>query len=134
LEARFGRYDVLVRADLAKGPPVVRSFGELPAPDAMLAELADPDPGRPRAAVDVFMARADPPVELARLGAELAPDERTQLLLMRNLGEAGDARATTFLLETVRNAGRRVGSEATAALTLLALREDDARHNLAPVD
>ena len=134
LEARFGRFDVLVRRDVAHGPPVIETFGERPAPDALLAELADPDRERRRAAVDAFMAPASTSAELARLGTALAPDERTQLLLLRNLGEAGDARATTFLVDTMRSAGTRVRGEASSALTLLALREDDARYNFAPVD
>jgi hypothetical protein len=73
LQARFGRFDVLVRADLAHGPAVFQTFGERPAPDALLAELADPDRERRRAATEAFMARGGTPAELARLGRRSRP-------------------------------------------------------------
>ena len=132
LAARFGRYDVLVRADVLHGPPIVESFTDRPAPEAMLAEFADPDRERRQAAVDVFMGRAATPAGIASLGSAIAPDERTQLLLLRNLSEAGDARATPFLVETTRTAGARVRREASAALTILTIRDDGVGRSLGP--
>lgn len=132
LEARLGRYDVLVRADLAAGPPLVRTFAPVPDLDALVYELADFDRERRRAAVQRFLAEAATPEAVAPLAARLAPDEASTLLLLRSLAEFGDARAVDFLVETVRTAGARVRGEASGALAFLVIRETADRYLIGP--
>ncbi len=132
LEARLGRYDVLVRADQRRGQPVVRQFLDPPALDTLMAELGDPDRERRRAAVKRFLDEAGGAAGIEPLAARVAPDEASQLLLLRNLAESGDARAVDFLLDTVQTAGARVKGEATGALSLLVLREFGDRHVIGP--
>jgi HEAT repeat protein len=132
LEARLGRYDVLVRADRATQAPVVRAFGEPPPLDRLVGELADPDRERRRAAVLAFLDAARDADGIAPLASQVAPGEAAQLLLLRNLAESGDARAVDFLVDNVLHADWRVKNEATGALSFLTIREFGDRYHLGP--
>lgn len=132
LEARLGRYDVLVRTDAASAAPLLRTFASLPDLEAVPDALADFDRERRRAAVQRFLGEAGTPEGVFRLAARLAPEERTALLLLRSLAEFGDARAVDFLVQTVRTAGARVKGEASGALAFLVIRETADRHLIGP--
>jgi hypothetical protein len=128
LDARLGRYDVLVRRDQPESTPVVRTFAPTPSRDQLLAEMADPDRERRGAATREFLALAGDAAGVAPLADAIAPDEPSKMLLLRNLGEAGDGRAVDYLLDTFRTGQWRVRGDAANALTYLALRESNERH------
>jgi HEAT repeat protein len=123
LEARFGRYDVF-RLAPNPAPRLIEALGapEPPRPQ-WRAAFADPDREVRRAAIQAFLAAAGGPDGVAPLAAEVAPDEPTLLLLLRNLGEAGDARALPYLVDTFERGTWRVKGDAAGALTFLALRD-----------
>jgi HEAT repeat protein len=123
IAARFGRYEVLVRRPADPTPVVSRDFDRPLAPEEVMAAMADPDRERRRTAVRAFLDRAGNPGGVAPLADALAPDEPRRLLLLRNLGEAGDPRALDFLVATYAAATGRLRREAAGALTYLALRD-----------
>ncbi len=123
LVASFGRYDILGwRGEVP--PATVPAETEPPLSDraAVLAGLAESDRELRRAAVAAFLARAKDAAGVVRLAETWAPDEASRLLLVRNLGEAGDERALAFLMDVVASPSRRLRVEAAGALSLLALR------------
>jgi hypothetical protein len=131
LAARFGRYDVLARGDRAAVGPVTR--GAEPVVDAagraaVFALLGDPDRALRHAGVQAFLARVEAAGGVEALADAWAPDEPSRLLLIRNLGEAGDGRVVEFLVKTFARSGSRLRSEASTALTYLALRDATERH------
>jgi HEAT repeat protein len=144
--ARFGRYDVLrLRAGGDASPPAAaEADGPSPAVavEALFAELADSDRDRRRAATRAFLARAEDAAGVVRLAEAWAPDDARRLLLMRNLGESGDARGIPWLAGVFDAGTARVRTEAAGALSLLAIRgraerylfahpaRDDARSEL----
>ncbi|HEV7732167.1 MAG TPA: HEAT repeat domain-containing protein [Candidatus Binatia bacterium] len=128
LDARLGRYDVLIRRDQPVTPPTERTFIDAPSTDALLVEMGDPDRERRGAATRAFLERAGTAEGIAPLAAQVAPDEPSLLLLLRNLGEAGDGRAVDFLVDTFRAGEWRVRGDAANALTYLALRESNERY------
>src|SRR5439155_85462 len=121
--ASFGRYDILGwRGEVP--PAHLPAEAEPPLADraAVLAGLAESDRELRRAAVAAFLARARDAPGVVRLAETWAPDEASRLLLVRNLGEAGDERALAFLMDVVASPSRRLRVEAAGALSLLALR------------
>jgi HEAT repeat protein len=132
LVARFGRYDVLERND-GEPPPVEAEFLPSPPEDEWLRELADPDRERRRAAVRAFLAEAGTAAGVGPLAARVAPTEPAEILLIRNLGEAGDPRATDWLVDVYRTGPWRLRNEAAGALTYFALRDASEPHHVVPL-
>ena len=123
LEARFGRYDVL-RVNPAPGVPTIDPVrSPVPPPEAWRAALADPDREVRGAAVRAFLDTAGGPSGVGPLAERVAPDEAGLLLLLRNIGEAGDARALGWLVDTFERGLSRIKGEAGGALNILALRD-----------
>jgi len=131
LDARFGRYDVLARRATSRRALVVEVPPIDGTPATWRAGLADPDREIRRASVHAFLAAAGGAGGVSQLARAWAPDEATQLLLVRNLGEAGDGRAVEFLMSGVETGSARLTNEACVALNLLALRERSDRHLVA---
>jgi len=129
LAARFGRYDVLRRR---RGRPAPAPAADVrPAfadPAAVRAALADPSRDRRRAAALAVLDRAGAPAAVAGLVRAWGFDRASELLLVRTLGEAGDARAITYLLDAWERPDGRLSDEAASALTLLAIRARTERY------
>jgi hypothetical protein len=123
LEVRFGRYDVLRANPVSEAAVIEPLRPPEPPADAWRAALADPDREVRGAAVRAFLDAAGGPAGIGTLAERIAPDEPSRLLLLRNLGEAGDARALGWLIDTFEQAAWRVKGEAGGALTFLALRD-----------
>jgi HEAT repeat protein len=126
LVARFGRYDVLARRELATGPFVDEEY--TPAvDDRLISSLAEPLYEPRRAAMEAFLARAETPEGVTRLADVVAPDPVSRLLLLRAFSETPDVRALPLLARTIDEThDRRVQREAAFALTYMAL--DAAEH------
>jgi HEAT repeat protein len=120
LAARFGRYDVLTRRELAEPAPVVVDY--LPPLDGALWErLVEPLHESRRAAVEALLDRAREPQHVAREAAAAVPDEPSLLLLLRAFGEAPDVRSIPFLARTFDERTWRVQAQAALALNFLAV-------------
>ena len=132
LVASAGRYDLLERRDAAAPVTPPAEPHPPPATDAraLLVALADPDREIRRTAVGAFLARAADASGVAPLADAWAPDERSRLLLVRNLGESGDERALPFLVDVFDRGTGRLPTEAASALTLLAIRANADRYLL----
>jgi len=132
LVASAGRYDVLERRDAAApvAPPAEPDPPPATDPKALFVALADPDREIRRTAVGAFLARAGDAPGVARLADAWASDERSRLLLVRNLGESGDERALPFLVDVFDRGTGRLSTEAASALTLLAIRANADRYLL----
>src|SRR5262249_18113421 len=128
LAARFGRYDVLVRRELADGPPVIDDY--TPAVDGLVASLTEPLHEPRRAAVRKFLDQAGSEEGVAWLAATAAPDERSRLLLMRGFGETPDLRTIPFLVRTFESGGWRIRYQSGLALNLVALYAAEHRYLL----
>jgi len=124
LAARFGRYDVLRRRDLPAEAVSIETFAPPVQPDALFAQLADPDREQRRVAAEALLARIDDGASVD----EVAPHEWEQLLLMRNIAETGDPRGLRPAWATYQTAEWRVKKEAAGALNFLALRDRLGRH------
>ena len=130
LQARFGRYDVLARRDVATSPPLVQAF-EPALDEAIVAGLAEPLHESRRAAVRAFLERASSADGVAAVAAEIAPDERTLLLLLRSFAEVPDPRVVPFVAGLVDRApSSRVRAQAGVALNYVALYVAEHRYLL----
>ena len=119
LAARFGRYDVLTRRELAEAAPVVVDY--LPPLDGAVVErLVEPLHESRRAVVEALLARAGEPEYVAREAAAM-PDEPSLLLLLRAFGEAPDVRSIPFLTGIFEERTWRVRNQAALALNFLAV-------------
>src|SRR6185503_11482721 len=119
LAARFGRYDVLTRRELAEAAPVMVDY--LPPLDDVVARLAEPLHESRRAVIEALLARAGEPEYVAREAAAATPDEPSLLLLLRAFGEAPDVRSIPFLTGTFEGHTWRVRNQAALALNFLAV-------------
>jgi HEAT repeat protein len=123
--ARYGRYDVMARRPVAVEAerPLEAGTPDRPAePDWLFAALADPDRDTRRAATQAFLAEAGDAAGVPALATAWAPDDARRLLLLRNLGESGDARGLGLLVDVFEHATLRPSAEAASALTLVAMR------------
>jgi hypothetical protein len=124
LAARHGRYDVLVRRDLATGSaPILGST----AP-AQLADVLEPNLERRRQAAARWMASVTPEQAAA---AALPSDQRDSLLLLRALRDGGDVRGAAWAVAGFEAADARVRAEAMDAIEALAQTLRDARARFA---
>ncbi len=120
LVARFGRFDILARRDVA---------GELAGADEPYA------PGPMRAAIDPWYARrvqgvrrwmrAVTPADAA--AAALPADVRDAILLLRAIRNGGDLRAAAWLFAGLQHPTLRVRREAAGAMDAVAERFEAAR-------
>jgi HEAT repeat protein len=125
--ARFGRYDVLVRRDLATAPPHVEDFVD-PVGDDLIARLAEPLYGARLAAIRAFLERARTSADVADLAARIAPDDRSRLLLLRGMAEVPDVRTVPFVASEFESEAWRVRSEAAITLNYVALYTAEHRY------
>ena len=117
LTARFGRFDILARNDIAASLPSVREE----APRATPLDSAEPWLPKRRQAVRGWMAHVRPE-EAAQ--AELPAGARTSVLLLRALRDGGDVRAAGWLLAGYASADRRIHEEAVSAMGYVAQRTE----------
>jgi HEAT repeat protein len=130
--ARFGRYDVLRRRELAAEPLVVRDYTPLSTAGdgGIVAGLAEPLHESRRAAVRAFLDRAGTAENVAAVAAAVAPDEPSLLLLLRALPEAPDPRVVPYLARVFTERTWRVRSQAALALNYVALHVAEDRYLL----
>jgi hypothetical protein len=128
--ARFGRYDVLMRRELATGPLVVEDY----APDVgddPIASLAEPLHEPRRAGVRAFLARGGTAEGVTALARATAADPARLLLLLRAFSEVPDVRTVPFLADTVEHGDDgRIRGQAGLALTYVALHAAEHRYFL----
>jgi HEAT repeat protein len=130
LAARFGRYDVLRRRGLERAPATIvpEPYRTSPGAEALRRALSDPSRDLRRSATLDLLEQAGTPEGVGALVRSWGLDEPTLLLLVRTLGEAGDARAIRFLLDAFQASSKRLSDEAASALTLLAIRARTDRY------
>jgi hypothetical protein len=120
LAARLGRYDVLARGDVAEHVPRMFEPIELGTIDAVY----DPCRARRMQAVRRWLVAVTP----AEAGAAALPEEpRRALLLLRGLRDAGNLRATGWLVAGLRSPAERIQREAREAAAAVAARVAAAR-------
>ncbi len=111
LAARFGRFDVLARADVSAGRSVAM-FQPVGAQDAAV----EPQLARRRQAARRWMAALTP---AAAADAQLPADTREAVLLLRALRDGGDIRAAGWLIAGYRSGNPRVRHEAVTDMAYL---------------
>ena len=121
LAARFGRYDVFRRRAEPPEPMVEQAFAPTIADADIVASLADPNREVRRVAALRILDLAVTPEQVDAVVARLAPDEASQLLVLRNLGELGDGRALGYAYRTFDRGTGRVKGEAAGVLNFLPL-------------
>ncbi len=123
LVARFGRFDVLARRDLAPTLTPARYQPTGPA-----AAVLEPDLGRRRQAVKRWMAALT--VEEAT-SARIDDDPLAAVLRLRAIRDGGDIRTAGWLLAGYRHPHPRVRSEALGAMYLVTSGYAAMRHRWA---
>jgi hypothetical protein len=123
LVARFGRFDMLARRDLAATLTPERFQPTGPA-----AAVLEPDLGRRRQAVKRWMAGLT--IEEAT-HARLEEDPRAAILRLRALRDGGDIRTAGWLLAGYEHPHPRVRNEALGAMYLVTAGFAAARHRWA---
>ncbi|MEO6028357.1 MAG: hypothetical protein ABIR79_15945, partial [Candidatus Binatia bacterium] len=124
LVARYGRYDVLARRDVARAADA-RPLVDAPRPAALAAVLEENLERRRQAAWRWMDALT--PEEAAH--AHLPEEPRDALLLLRALRDGGDMRAAAWAMLGFNSPDPRVRGEAVDAMLALtrALRSERAR-------
>ena len=122
LAARFGRYDVLRRDDVPGEAEIHDDFGPTVAWDGILATLAGPDAEARRAAIARLLDESGGGDALVARIATLAPDVPSQLLVVRGLGEYGDARAGRYLVDAYEHGPWRLKNDAAGSLLYIVVR------------
>ena len=124
LAARFGRFDILERRDLAPTASAVEVWQPTGGPDG----VAVPEIGSRRQGVRRWLSGLEP----AQATNASLPDTRVEaLLFLRGLRDAGDLRATAWLLAGYRSTDPRLQNEALSAMDKVAEGYDAARHRWA---
>ena len=123
LVARFGRFDILGRRDVAS--TIVLQHHEERGPAAAAIE---PDLGRRRQAVRRWMAALT--VDEAT-HAVLDDDVRAAILRLRAIRDGGDVRAAGWLIAGYRSAHPRIHEEALGAMQLVTAGLEAARYRWA---
>ncbi len=144
LAARFGRFDILERRDLAPGPaasPAALAPTEPSAHgslDGIVIETWQPTGGPDGVAVPEMSSRRQgvrrwlTGLEPSDVAAARLPDTRVEaLLFLRGLRDAGDLRVTAWLLAGYRSPDPRLQNEAVSAMDKVAESYDAARHRWA---
>ncbi len=124
LAARFGRFDVLARRDLASQFPVIERF----APTGPGDRVLEPDLGRRRQAVKRWMNAL---TAAEATTARLEDDPRAAVLRLRAIRDGGDIRTAGWLLAGYDHPHPRVRNEALGAMRLVTEGFDAARHRWA---
>lgn len=123
LVARFGRFDVLARKDVAPTLPTER-FQPTGPSDAVL----EPDLGIRRQAVKRWMAALTPEETAA---AQLEDEPRAAVLRLRGIRDGGDIRAAAWLLAGYDSPHPRIKTEALGAMYLVTAGYEAMRHRWA---
>ena len=129
LAARFGRYDVLARRDVAQGPPVVEAH-EFDVGGDWRAALAQPLHEPRYAVARALLARARTADGVRMLAAELAPDEPMRLLLIRAFAEVPDVHTIPYLADVFDEGSSRLRAQAGVTLNFVALATMERRYLL----
>ncbi len=136
LAARFGRYDVLARRDVAAAP-IVRE-----AAPAGLRDVLEPNLERRRQAAWRWMESVTPDDALAGAiskaqeagldpGSSRAEDRRNFTLLLRALRDGGDMRGASWAFLGLESGDERIRREAADAMEALGRNLGDARARFA---
>jgi hypothetical protein len=113
LVARFGRFDVLARADVANSAVLV----EDPRAAGSIEDAVEPVLAYRRQAARRWMEGLVPE---ATASAVLPADARDAVLLMRALRDGGDLRAAAWVLQAYRSPNPRVSRDAVSAMEQVA--------------
>jgi hypothetical protein len=133
LVARAGRFDVMEHRSADRTLASLTLLDDSPAvpadPEQAFAWMTDFDRELRRAAVLHFLGTAGDAAGVAPLADRWAADEAHRVLLLRSLGEGGDARALPFIVAEIGDGTTpRVRGEATWAFFVFLLRDILAEH------
>jgi len=124
LAARFGRFDVLVRRDLAGAGAVIDTW----QPEGDAAAVAQPETAARRQAARRWMAALTPPQAAA---ASLPAGRAEAILFLRGLRDTGDLRTAAWVFKGYDSADPRLVREARGAMELIGAGFEASRHRWA---